>query len=294
MITAVTAVLNLDTSVAFLTPVLVYTARSRGGGEAPLLYGCLLLSNASSLFLPGSNLTNLIVLGHLHLSGANFVSHMWLAALGATVVTAVVIAVFEHKALRLRADDLRPGDRPVLGLGLVSVVVAAVLVVALRSPAIPVFAVGAVAIAIHLTRGRQHPRHVAGVLGLPVLVGLFGVAVALGTLGRVWTGPATLLSHLDLWGTAVVAAVTSVLVNNLPAASLLAARTPPHRFALLVGLNLGPNLFVSGSLAWVLWLRTARTSGARPSIATAARMGVVAVPLSMAAALGALMLTGTR
>jgi arsenical pump membrane protein len=294
MIAAVTAVLNLDTSVAFLTPVLVYTARSRGGGEAPLLYGCLLLSNASSLFLPGSNLTNLIVLGHLHLSGANFVSHMWLAALGATVVTAVVIAVFEHKALRLRADDLRPADRPVLGLGLVSVVVAAVLVVVLRSPAIPVFAVGVVAIAIRVARGREHPRHVASVLGLPVLVGLFGVAVALGTLGRVWSGPATLLSHLDLWGTAVVAAGSSVLVNNLPAASLLAARTPPHPFALLVGLNLGPNLFVSGSLAWVLWLRTARTSGARPSIAKAARLGVVAVPLSMATALGALMVVGPR
>ena len=40
LIGAVTAILNLDTSVAFLTPVLVYTARSRGGGEAPLLYGC--------------------------------------------------------------------------------------------------------------------------------------------------------------------------------------------------------------------------------------------------------------
>ena len=42
----VTSILNLDTSVAFLTPVLVYAARSRGEGEAPLLYGCLLLSNA--------------------------------------------------------------------------------------------------------------------------------------------------------------------------------------------------------------------------------------------------------
>ena len=72
MVGLVTAVLNLDTSVAFLTPVLVYTAKSRGGGEAPLLYGCLLLSNAGSLFLPGSNLTNLIVLGNLHLSGASF------------------------------------------------------------------------------------------------------------------------------------------------------------------------------------------------------------------------------
>jgi hypothetical protein len=32
------------------------------------------------------------------------------------------------------------------------------------------------------------------VLGLPVLIGLFGLAVALGALGRSWSGPATLLS----------------------------------------------------------------------------------------------------
>src|SRR5438105_6190246 len=51
MVGTVTAVLNLDTSVAFLTPILVYAARSRGEGEAPLLYGCLLLANAGSLFL---------------------------------------------------------------------------------------------------------------------------------------------------------------------------------------------------------------------------------------------------
>jgi hypothetical protein len=157
--------------------------------------------------------------GHLHLSGASFLSHMWLAALAAMVVTALVIAVVEHKALRVRADDLSRGDRPVLGLGLVAILAAALLVGVLRSPSLPVLAVGVVAIGARLVGGRDHPRHVVGVLGLPVLVGLFGVAVALGTLGRVWSGPATLLSHLDLWGTAVVAAGSSVLVNNLPAAS---------------------------------------------------------------------------
>ncbi len=68
------------------------------------------------------------------------------------------------------------------------------------------------------------------VLGAPVLAGLFGVAVALGTLGRVWSGPATLMSHLDVWGTAVVAEAPSVLLNNLPAASLLAARVPRPSF----------------------------------------------------------------
>jgi arsenical pump membrane protein len=122
------------------------------------------------------------------------------------------------------------------------------------------------------------------VLGLPVLVGLFGLAVALGALGRSWSGPATLLSHLDGWGTAALAAVLSVLVNNLPAASLLAAHRPPHPYTLLVGLNVGPNLFATGSLAWVLWLRAARAAGARPDVGRAVRLGLVSVPLAIVAA----------
>jgi arsenical pump membrane protein len=292
MVGTVTAVLNLDTSVAFLTPVLVYTARSRGGGEVPLLYGCLLLSNAGSLFLPGSNLTNLIVLGHVRLSGAAFLSRMWAPALAALVVTALVIGAFEHRALRIRTDELVPPERATIGLGLVSIVVVTLLVLVLRSPALPVGAVGVLGIGVRVNSGREQLGHVSDVLGMPLLVGLFGVAVALGTLGRVWSGPATLLSHLDLWGTAALAAATSILVNNLPAASLLAARTPDHPFALLIGLNLGPNLFVSGSLAWLLWLRSARAAGARPSIAKAARFGALAVPLSIVAAVGVLIATG--
>ncbi len=292
MIAVVTAVLNLDTSVAFLTPVLVYAARSRGEGEAPLLYGCLLLSNAGSLFLPGSNLTNLIVLGHVRLTGAAFLARMWGPALAALVVTAGVVALLERRSLRVNSRELADSDGIGLGLGLPAVIAAAALVLLLRSPALPVLVVGAISIGIRLASGKDQPRRVVQVLGVPVLVGLFGVAVALGTLGRVWDGPSMLLSHLDVWGTAGVAAVTSVLVNNLPAASLLAARTPDRPFALLIGLNLGPNLFATGSLAWLLWLRSARAAGAQPSITKASRIGVLAVPLSMAAALVVLVATG--
>lgn len=297
IIAAVTVTLNLDTSVAFLTPVLVYTAASRDGAAGPaLLYACLLLSNAGSLLLPGSNLTNLIVLGHLHLTGGQFVARMWLPALAALVVTAVVVGVGERRSLRAwtgRAGHPVPAERPVLGVGLAAVLVATVLVVTLSSPAIPVALVGAAAAAIRLAQGREQPREVREVLGLPVLIGLFGVAVALGAVGRAWSGPATLLSHLDGWATAAVSGLATVALNNLPAASLLAARAPSHPFSLLVGLNLGPNLCVTGSLAWLLWLRAARGAGAEPSIAHASRLGVIAVPLSMALALGALALTGS-
>jgi arsenical pump membrane protein len=92
----------------------------------------------------------------------------------------------------------------------------------------------------------------------------------------------------------VVGAFASVVVNNLPAASLLAARVPPRPFDLLVGLNIGPNLFVTGSLAWLLWLRAAKSAGAQPSIGKASLLGIAAVPLSMAAALGMLALNGSH
>lgn len=293
LVGTVTALLNLDTSVAFLTPVVIYSARSRGSGEAPLLYGCLLLSNAGSLLLTGSNLTNLIVLGNTGISGVAFLSRMWAPALAALAVTATVIAVLERRELRAPGTAVHDVSPVVLGVGAVAVSAATVLVVALRAPALPVVAVGAAAAGIRLAQRKSHLRDVLAIVGAPTLVGLFGVAVALGALGRAWSGPTTLLSHLDLWGSAAVAALSAIVVNNLPAASLLAARRPAHPLALLIGLNLGPNLFVTGSLAWVLWLRVARAAGAQPSLRRASRIGLVAVPLSMAAALGVLALTGS-
>jgi len=294
MVGIVTAVLNLDTSVAFLTPVLVYTARTRGQGDAAFLYGCLLLSNSGSLLLPGSNLTNLIVLGHLHMTGSQFAARMWPAWVAALVVTAAVVAFAEHRELRGTARGAAKVEKPVLWLGLISVILATAFVVVLPAPALPVAVVGVTAVVVRLVNRAQEPRQALEVLGAPVLIGLFAIAVALGTLARSWSGPADLLSHLDAWGTAAVAAGASVLFNNLPAASLLAARTPRNPFALLVGLNLGPNLFVTGSLAWILWLRAARTAGAKPSITKATRLGLVAAPLSMGAALGALALAGSH
>ncbi len=294
LVVAVTTLLNLDTAVTFLTPVFVAAARRRGEAEAPLLAVCVLLANAGSMLLPGSNLTNVIVLGHLHLSGRAFFDHMALAGIVAALVTAIVVGAFSHRALRTTVRPTSEPERPVLGVGLVAVVTVTVLVVVLRSPALPVALVGVGAVALHHRRARAASRAAVGVLGLPVLLGLFGLAVALGALGRAWSGPATMLAHLDTWTTAPVAAVLSVCVNNLPAASLLAARVPPHPYSLLVGLNVGPNLFVTGSLAWVLWLRAARIAGASPDVARVTLLGAASVPPALFAAVGALVLTGVH
>lgn len=327
LVAAVTAVLNLDTSVAFLTPVLVAAARVRAqaGGtleadiadpprprrpprpplpplEAPLVTGCLLLSNAGSLLLPGSNLTNLIVLGHLHLSGARVAARTAPAWGVAVVMTAAVVAiVYRH---RLTEESVPRGAlaptrlRGVLGLAAVAAATAAVLL--LHQPAPVVAVVGVVAAAAHLVRPDRRCRRslelrrVLRALGGPILLGLLGIAVGAGALGRAWSGPAQLLGHVGSWGAAAVAAGTSLVGNNLPAASLLAARRPPHPFALLVGLDLGPNLFVTGSLSSLLWWQAARAAGARPSVRRVTMVGIVSAPLAAAGALAMLALTGTR
>jgi arsenical pump membrane protein len=293
LIVVVTATLNLDTSVVFLTPVLIAAARQRGQGEGALLYGSLFLANASSLYLPGSNLTNLIVLGHHPLSGRAFLALMWPAAVAASVVTAACLGVWAGRDLREPTAPIPEAVRPRWGLGILAVVVAVVFVLVLRSPALPVLLVGVVTAVFRVAQRRASASGVVNSLGVPVLAGLFGVTIGLGTLGRVWSGPATVLSHVGGAGAAIVAAVCSVLFNNLPAASLLAARHAPHASDLLVGLNLGPNLFASGSLAWFLWLRVARSNGAQPSLRQATRLGVVVVPLSIAAALAALALVNS-
>jgi arsenical pump membrane protein len=286
LVALVTAVLNLDTSVFFVTPVAVHLARTRGITEAPFLYGVVFMSNAASLFLPGSNLTNLIVLHHERVSGAAFFLRMWPAAVAAVVSTAAVLLVLFRRGLAEEHDGRDGVVRAQLRVGAAAVVVATVLVLVLPAPALPVLLVGAAAVLLARTRQAR----VLAAVDVRVLGLLFALAVALGTLGRWWSGPHSLVDSLGRWPDAALGAGASILVNNLPAAVLLTPAPPHHARALLLGLNLGPNLAVSGSLSALLWLRVARSIGARPSIGTYSAIGLVVVPVSLAAALAALSL----
>jgi arsenical pump membrane protein len=293
LVALVTAVLNLDTSVAFLTPVLVVAARRRTTDETPFLYLAVFLSNGASLLLPGSNLTNLIVLGTVHSSGSAFVSAMALPWLAAVVAVSAVVAVAWRRSLGragARVDEAVP-VRLGVGLAGVGAAVVAMLTLSPAGEAIVAVAAGVVATGWSLGRRRLTLDEVDQTLNLPMVAGLFTVAVCLGTLGRAWSGPSHFLAHASSLLSAVLGAGASVLVNNLPAASLLAARPPAHAYALLIGLNLGPNLAVTGALSALLWLQVSRTVGARPSAWRYSVLGVVVVPVSMALALLALTVT---
>jgi arsenical pump membrane protein len=278
LVAAVTAVLNLDTSVVFLTPVLVHAARQRSLDERPFLYGSVFMANASSLLLPGSNLTNLLVLRSDPQNGAAFAARMLPSWIAACTITAAFLAI----AFRLEDGETANAEPPPLrlGLGAAATLAAATLVVTLPNAALPVLAVG-LAATVHR---RLRPRLDARALAL-----LFGLAVGLGTIARLWRGPAHLLDSSGTWTAAGIGAVASVLVNNLPAAVLLSAQPAAHPHALLLGLDLGPNLAVTGSLSAVLWLQAARAVGAHASITTYSRLGLVLVPATLAVTLAALL-----
>jgi arsenical pump membrane protein len=154
-------------------------------------------------------------------------------------------------------------------------------VLVLANPALPVLGVGIAAV---LARRVRRAR-LAAAVDLRVLCGLFVVAVALGALGRAWTDPAELLDHLGRIGTAAAGAVAALGVNNLPAAVLLTPHPPAHPRALLLGLDLGPNLAVTGSLSALFWLQVARATGARPSILRYSLLGGLLAPVTLVGSL---------
>jgi arsenical pump membrane protein len=244
------------------------------------------MSNAASLFLPGSNLTNLIVLHHERVSGATFLADMWPAAVASVVTTTLILIIAFWSALGAPAGPAPEPARSHVGLGAAGVALSTVLVLALASPALPVLIVGAAVVLLaRIPRAR-----VFSTADPRVLVGLFLLAVAVGSIGRWWHGPEHLVNSFDRWQTAATGAISAIAINNLPAAMLLSANTPAHSRALLIGLNLGPNLAVTGSLSAVLWLRVARSHGARPSVRRYTLLGLVLVPFSIAASLAALAL----
>jgi arsenical pump membrane protein len=293
LVALVTAVLNLDTSAAFLTPVLVLAARRRGVPEQPFLLGSLLMANAASLLLPGSNLTNLLVLGSEHVSGAVFAARMFPAWLAAIAVTATVVLVRARgQAVDAETSSVREAGNGWLGTA--AAAGAAIVMITLRSTALPVVAIGMGAASARLVQRRLRRADVTKTVDVPVLAGLFGLATALGTLATTWSAPAHLMIRASSWESAVIGALGAVAFNNLPAAALLGTHAAAHPRALLIGLDLGPNLAVTGSLSALLWFQAARNVGVRPSLLAVSKVGVVLVPISITAALVALQVFGGR
>ena len=95
-----------------------------------------------------------------------------------------------------------------------------------------------------------------------------------------------------------LAALVSNLANNLPV-GLMASHTlaqahagPLVHDAVLIGVDLGPNLSVTGSLATILWLAAIRREGEAIGFWRFAKLGAVVMPASLIPTLAARLLLG--
>lgn len=309
-----TAVLSLDATVVLLTPVVLRTAVDLGLPTKPHVYACTHLANSASTLLPVSNLTNLLAFSATGLSFIQFAAIMGLPWL--------VVIVLEYAAFRwFFRDDLRA---PLTAPGAVAtrpeppepnpappVFVLAVLSVTLAGfgasgfigvEPVWIAVAGAVVLAV-----RSLFRREVTVPGLVreasplfcLFVFALGIVVAAVTdrgMGRVLGGLLpTEPSFTGLLGVAVIAAVLANIVNNLPATLVMLGvlGLSPHPglvLAMLIGVNVGPNLTYVGSLATLLWRRVLAQRAVTPRLSEFLRLGVLTVPAGVLAGVAALWL----
>jgi arsenical pump membrane protein len=91
---------------------------------------------------------------------------------------------------------------------------------------------------------------------------------------------------LELLAVAGLAAVLANLLNNLPAVLVLVpavSSSPGLLLAVLIGVNVGPNLTYVGSLATLLWRQILHRNDAAPSTGDFLTLGAMTVPASLLA-----------
>jgi arsenical pump membrane protein len=299
----ITAALSLDATVVLLTPVVLTTVRRLRAPVRPHAYATAHLANAASLLLPVSNLTNLLAFDAAKLSFVKFSVVMtlpWLAAVGTVYV---VFRIFFRRDLDVPPEPQEDESAPptpvfalvVVALTLVGFVVAEAVGVA---PAWAALA-GALVLAVRNLAGRRTSEvAVLGAVNVPFLVFVLGLGVVVQAVMR--NGVAERMGALmpsgsgllALLGYAALAAVLANIANNLPATlvlvPLVAAAGPAAVLAVLIGVNIGPNLTYVGSLSNLLWRSVLRRYDVPASVGEYTRLGLFTVPTSLVAAVLAL------
>ena len=307
----VTVFLSNDATAVVLTPAVLSAVRRSRAEPLPHLFACAMIANAASFVLPISNPANLVV----------YRAHMpplaqWMAAFGlpsvlSIAVTYLVLHWYFRRDLGCALPDHQqhPAFTPAGKLVLSGVFITAGVLLAAsalgRDLGLPTCISALVIAAVVTVATRTNPLRIARPIAWSVLLlvaGLFVLVEAMNQVGAMQLAARLLIRAEQLPGGAgafLAAAVVGVgnnLVNNLPL-GLIAGSTlrlmDAHGLishAVLIAVDLGPNLSATGSLATILWLIALRREGVHVSFLSFLKVGAVAMPLALAAAIaGAVM-----
>ncbi len=297
-----TAVLSLDATVVLLTPIVFVTAARLRTNARPHVYACTHLANSASLLLPVSNLTNLLAFKASGLSFARFGGLMALPWLVALAIEWLVLRRSFAGDLRRSAPRstlaLERPELPTFALAVVALTLAGFVLSSLIGIA-PVWIAVAGAL-VMAARERPAPKELLRAAEPTFLVFVLGLGVVVRAASQHGLSSAVdaLLPHGTalpaLLLVAVVSAAVANLLNNLPATLIIlpvaAATGPGAVLAMLVGVNVGPNLTYVGSLATLLWRRIVHAHDQETDMAEFTRLGLLTVPAGLVACTVALWL----
>jgi len=307
--TVVTALLSNDATAVVLTPAVLAAVRRAKVEPRPHLLACALIANAASFLLPIANPANLVVFGaHLPALG-HWLRIFLLPSIASIGATFLCLRLLSKRALEeTPAETQEPVRLEAAGwLALAGIGAAAIALMAASALGIPLgaptFGTGVLALLLVAVRDRKAPGNAVRQVSwgvLPLVAGLFMIVEALNRAGMMrltemgleWLAAAG--GGPGKFGGGFGVALLSNGMNNLPVG--LAAGTALRQMgqtgllahAVLIGVDLGPNLSVTGSLATILWLIALRRENAEITGWEFLKVGIVAMPVALLLALVAL------
>jgi arsenical pump membrane protein len=304
----VTAFLSNDAAAVVLTPAVFAAAKKAKVDPLPYLFICAFIANAASFVLPISNPANLVLYGDHVPPLGHWLASFAFPSLLSILVTYGVLRWSQRAALteECECDVEQPklsggGWAALIGLVLTATVLLIVSALDMQLGA-PTCVMSVLTTAVVLVRKRASPLPVLKGVSwavLPLVAGLFVMVEALNRSG-ITSALAAALRAGASWSvdgaaavSGVVLAVASNLMNNLPAGliastAILQAHAPQKVVdALLIGVDLGPNLSITGSLATILWLTAIRREGQEVGFAKFLKVGALVMPPALLLAIGA-------
>jgi arsenical pump membrane protein len=308
----VTAFLSNDATAVVLTPAVASAVRAaKVKNPLPYLFSCAFIANAASFVLPLSNPANLVIYG-AHLPPLlTWLPRYLLPSAVAIGATYFLLLLTQKPALGSRIAEAV--ELPALGrggqvaLGGLALTAGALLFASARGLqlGLPTALTGALTALVVLVSARKSPVELLKGISwsvLPLVAGLFVLVEALQKTGvtrflttLLMTGAGHSAPH-TAWASGVGVALLCNVLNNLPA-GLLAGSVlqTAHvseliKSALLIGIDLGPNLSVTGSLATILWLVALRRENLTVTAWQFLQLGALLMTVPLLLAIGSLFL----
>jgi arsenical pump membrane protein len=305
--TIVTIFLSNDATAVVLTPAILFAVRKAKVEPLPYLFACAIVANAASFVLPISNPANLVVFRQQMPPLGTWFVWFGIPSLVSIVATFILLRWNFAKQLEGRIEPDGPDrllsrhGKLVLG-GLASTAIVLLLASALDwNLGLPTCVAALAVTAMVSVKARSNPipllREISWTT-LLLVAGLFVMVEAVQSTGGLrytgmWLARVQALSPSAVaWIVGFVVGVSSNLVNNLPlgliaGSTLRAAQAKAlTESAAMIGVDLGPNLSITGSLATILWLIALRRQKLNVSFGSFLKVGAIVMPLTLLLSLG--------